>query len=205
VDLNGVSSNLYVIVVLAAALDATALPFPGRLVLAGAGAITARDNGQLLLVIALGTVAALAVDHLWYFAGSIARGPLLRLVKWLTARSERGARRTAQEYFERWGALTFVVGRFVAVVRIVAWPLARTTGISYPRFLALDAFAAALWTSTWVGLGYFLGPRLWAVMERFGLPLTIAIAVLGTVGGLLGVRLLRRRGDRRAVPQRSRS
>lgn len=203
-DLSSLGANLYVIVVVAAALDATALPFPGRLVLAGAGAAAARDVGHLALVIGLGTLAVLAVDHLWYFAGSIAGGPTLRLVKWLTARSTRAARRTAQEYFDRWGALTFVVGRFVAVVRILAWPLARATGISYVRFLALDAFAAALWTTTWVGLGYLLGPRIQAFTERFGLAAAIAVGVAAGVGGLLAVRLMRRRRNRRR-PQPSRA
>jgi membrane protein DedA with SNARE-associated domain len=204
VDLSSLGANLYVIVVVAAALDATALPFPGRLVLAGAGAAAARDVGHLALVIGLGTLAVLAVDHLWYFAGSIAGGPTLRLVKWLTARSTRAARRTAQEYFDRWGALTFVVGRFVAVVRILAWPLARATGISYVRFLALDAFAAALWTTTWVGLGYLLGPRIQAFTERFGFAAAIALGVAAGVGGLLAVRLIRRRRNRRR-PQPSRA
>jgi membrane protein DedA with SNARE-associated domain len=193
VDLGGLSANLYVIVVIAAALDATGLPFPGRLVLAGAGALVARDVGHLAVVIVLGTLAVLAVDHLWYFAGSIAEGPALKLVKWLTARSAGAARRTAQEYFDRWGALTFVVGRFVAVVRIVTWPLARATGISYPRFLVLDAFAATLWTSTWVGLGYLLGPQVQAFAQRFGLSLAIALGVVAGIGGLLAVRLMRRR------------
>jgi membrane protein DedA with SNARE-associated domain len=191
--------NLYVVVVLAAAIDATALPFPGRLVLAAAGAIAARDTMHLAVVIGLGTLAVLAVDHLWYFAGSFAEGPVLRLVKWLTARSTRAARKTAQEYFDRWGALTFVVGRFVAVVRILAWPLARATGISYPRFLALDAFAALVWTSTWVGLGYLLGPRLQAFTERFGVAAAIALGVAAGLGGLLAMRTMRRRAARSAA------
>ena len=203
-DLSSLSTNLYVVVVVAAALDATALPFPGRLVLAGAGAMVARDVGHLALVIGLGTLAVLAVDHLWYFAGSIAGGPTLRLVKWLTARSTRAARRSAQDYFDRWGALTFVIGRFVAVVRILAWPLARATGISYVRFLVLDAFAAALWTTTWVGLGYLLGPRVQAFTERFGLSVAIGLGVAAGVGGLIAVRLMRRRRARRA-PQPARS
>ena len=203
-DLSRLGANLYVIVVIAAALDATALPFPGRLVLAGAGAMAVRDVGHLAIVIGLGTLAVLAVDHLWYFAGSIAGGPMMRLVKWLTARSTRATRRTAQEYFERWGALTFVIGRFVAVVRILAWPLARSSGISYVRFLALDAIAAALWTTTWVGLGYLLGPRVQAFTERFGLSVAIALGAAAGVGGLLAIRLMRRRREHRS-PQKSRA
>jgi membrane protein DedA with SNARE-associated domain len=196
VDLPGLPANVYALVVLAAALDATALPFPGRLVLAGAGAFAAAGGAHLTLLIALAALAVLAVDHLWYFAGSIAEGPVLRLVKWVTARSTRAACRTAQEYFERWGGLTFVVGRFVAVVRIVAWPLARATGISYARFLVLDLLAAAFWTTTWVGLGFVLGPRLHALMESLGLPVTIGLAVAAGVGIVLATRLLRQRRAR---------
>jgi membrane protein DedA with SNARE-associated domain len=199
VDLPGLPANVYVLVVVAAALDATALPFPGRLVLAGAGAFAAAGGAHLTLLLALGTLAVLAVDHLWYFAGSIAEGPVLRLVTWVTTRSTRAACRTAQEYFERWGGLTFVVGRFVAIVRIVAWPLARATGIAYVRFLVLDLLAAALWTATWVGLGFVLGPRLYALVERLGLPVTIALAVAASAGIVFGVRLLRQRRARQIV------
>ena len=192
-ELGAFAANVYVVVVVAAAVDATALPFPGRLLLASAGAVAAAGGAHLTVVIALGTAAVLAVDHLWYFAGAIAEGPALRLVRWITARSARSARRTAKEYFERWGALTFVVGRFVAAVRIVAWPLARATGISYSRFLVLDALAAAVWTTAWVGLGFLLGPRLHAVMDRIGLPLAIVLVLVAVAGGVLVVRLARRR------------
>jgi membrane protein DedA with SNARE-associated domain len=191
-DLTGMTANVYVLVVLAAAVDAAALPFPGRIVLAGTGAVAAAGGAHLTLLIVLGTLAVLAVDHLWYFAGAIAEGPVLRLVKWVTARSTRSACRTAQEYFDRWGGLTFLVGRFVAMVRIVAWPLARATGISYPRFLLLDALAATVWTTTWVGLGFVFGPQLTAMVERLGLPVTVGLAVAAGLGGLLAVRLLRR-------------
>ena len=193
-DVPGLPANVYAVVVIAAALDAAALPFPGRLILVGAGAIAAAGGAHISLILVLGAVTVLAVDHLWYFAGSIAEGPMLRVVKWVTARSERSARRTAREYFDRWGGLTFVVGRFVAVVRIVAWPLARATHISYVRFLVLDALAALLWTTTWVGLGFLLGPRLYALMDRLGLPITLGLAAVAGLGGFVGVRLLRRSG-----------
>jgi membrane protein DedA with SNARE-associated domain len=138
-----------------------------------------------------------------YFAGLIAKGSVLRLVRWLTARSARSARRTAEEYFARWGGLTFVVGRFVAGVRIVAWPLAPATGISYVRFPALDALAAALWTATWAGLGFVLGPRLYAMMERVGVPFAGARTVAAAVGGLLAIRLARRRRNKRGLARSS--
>jgi membrane protein DedA with SNARE-associated domain len=197
-ELSGLTANVYALVVIAAAVDATALPFPGRLVLAGAGAAAAAGSAHLTVLLALGTLTVLVVDHLWYFAGSIAEGPMLRLVRWVTARSTRSACRTAREYFERWGGLTFVVGRFVAIVRIVAWPLARATGISYVRFLVLDSFAAALWTTTWVGLGFILGPRLSALMERIGLPLTLGLAVAAGLAGVIALRVRRRH----AAPRR---
>jgi membrane protein DedA with SNARE-associated domain len=192
-DVPWLTANVYVLVVVAAALDAAALPVPGRLVLAGAGAVAAAGAAHLTLIVGLAAVAVLAVDHLWYFAGSIAEGPMVRLAKWLTARSRREACRTAREYFDRWGGLTFVVGRFVAVIRVVAWPLARATGISYVRFLVLDALAATLWTTTWVGLGFVLGAQVHAITERLGLPVTVGLAVAAGLAGVLAMRVLRRR------------
>jgi membrane-associated protein len=132
-----VSAHTYGVVFVATLIDATAIPFPGRILLAAAGAVAATGEVSAPAIIALGAAGVLITDHLWYFAGSLGGDRLLRLYCWLTFSSPDCVRRTT-DWFKRFGALTIVVGRFVAAVRLLAWPLARQHGVGYPTFLALD-------------------------------------------------------------------
>jgi membrane protein DedA with SNARE-associated domain len=159
--LDWLTQHTYAVVFLAALIDATAIPFPGRLVLAAAGAVAATGQASATTVIVLGTLGIVITDHAWYLAGLA--GVSDRLVR-LYCRVSFGApdcvRRTT-DLLRRYGALVIAVGRFVAAVRVLAWPLARQHGVGYLAFLGLDVVAAVVWTSVWVTLGWFLGPR-WA-------------------------------------------
>ena len=55
----------YACVLIAAAIDAMALPFPGRLVLLSAGILAAAGRVDLLGTIAAGIGGAVVGDHLW--------------------------------------------------------------------------------------------------------------------------------------------
>ena len=191
-----VSAHTYGVVFVATLIDATAIPFPGRIVLAAAGAVAATGEVSAPVIIALGAAGVLITDHLWYFAGSLGGDRLLRLYCWLTFSSPDCVRRTTDR-FKRFGALTIVVGRFVAGVRLLAWPLARQHGVGYPTFLALDTVAALVWTSIWVGLGWFLGDR-WANASTEARWVGVALGAIATLA-FLGFQLWRRLRHRPAV------
>ena len=190
------SAHTYSVVFVATLIDATAIPFPGRILLAAAGAFAATGDVSATMVIALGAAGIIITDHLWYFAGSLGGDRLLRLYCWLTFSSPDCVRRTT-DWFKRFGALTIVVGRFVAAVRLLAWPLARQHGVSYPVFLALDTVAALVWTSIWVGLGWFLGDR-WANASTEARWVGVALGAIATLA-FLGFQLWRRLRHRPAV------
>jgi membrane protein DedA with SNARE-associated domain len=136
------------------------VPFPGRIVLAAAGALAASaQDVSVLLLIALAAAGVVISDHLWYFAGALgADRLLLRGYCRLTGNTPDCVDR-AGEWLSRFGPLVIVVGRFVAAVRMLAWPVARGRGVGYPMFLALDMPAAVAWCATWVGLGWLLGEQ----------------------------------------------
>ena len=183
-------AHTYAVVFVATLIDATAIPFPGRLFLAAAGALAAAGEVSVTLVIVLGAAGILITDHVWYFAGPLGRDRLLRLYGWLTF-SPPGCVPRITDWIKRVGALTIVAGRFVAAVRVLTWPLARAHGVGYPLFLTLDLVAALVWTSTWVALGWFVGDR-WSQASAEA---RWAGVVLGLVSALavVGVRLWRRR------------
>jgi membrane protein DedA with SNARE-associated domain len=188
--------HTYAVVFVSSLIDATAIPFPGRIVLAAAGAFAAAGKTNALVVIALGTAGVVITDHVWYFAGWLGSDRLLRLYCRLTFSSPECVQRTT-DWFKRFGTLTIVVGRFVAVVRVLAWPLARDHGVGYATFLALDVAAALTWTAIWVGLGWLLGAR-WAEAPAEIRWISVALAIAAAAGFLVA-RWWRRRRQRLAA------
>ena len=56
-------AHAYLVVFVGALIDATGLPFPGRLLLAGAGAYAAAGNASLGAFIALAALGAMLADQ----------------------------------------------------------------------------------------------------------------------------------------------
>ena len=186
--------HTYIVVFVGTVIDATGVPFPGRLVLAAAGAFAAAGDVSLPAVIALGALGAMLTDQLWYFAGWFDTRRLLRLYCRWTFSSGACVTRT-DDYFRRFGALTIVIGRYVAGVRVLAWPLARKSGVGYARFLFYDAVGALLWTATWVLLGWFVGDRWQSVVGSVGgWMLGILIAIAAVLGAVIALRRRARHG-----------
>ena len=182
--------HTYIVVFAGALVDATGIPFPGRLLLVAAGAFAARGDVSLPLVIVLGAAGAAATDHLWYFSSALGADRPLKALCRVALGAQRCARATT-DWFERYGALTIVLGRFVAGVRLLAWPLARKHGISYPMFVLMDALGALLWSAVWVGLGWLLGEHALDAAGEAGW-VGLGLAALAVLG-FFSLRLWRRR------------
>jgi membrane protein DedA with SNARE-associated domain len=185
---------LHALVVVATLIDATGLPFPGRLLLIAAGASTT-DPLRAATLTAAGSLGALIGDHLWYLAGRLGGKRLLGAYCRLSMGSRRCLTRT-RDHFKRYGPFTIVIGRFVAGVRLFAAPMAGTGAISYPQYLVWDVLGSVLWAGTFVVLGYVLGDRWRAVVERLGVGRAVLIAGLLLLVGMaatIGWRFWRRR------------
>jgi membrane protein DedA with SNARE-associated domain len=186
--------HTYLIVFVGALIDSTGIPFPGRLILVAAGAFAARGEVNPLVVVLLGAAGVALTDHLWYFTGSLGLDRVVRVFCRWTLNSELCARRTS-DWFDRYGSLTIVLGRFFAGVRLLAWPLARPHGVKYPTFLLFDAIGSLLWSAVWVGLGWLLGEHALDVAGEAGW-VGFAMAAAGIVA-VVSVRLWRRARNRR--------
>jgi membrane protein DedA with SNARE-associated domain len=193
------ASLVYLGLFLAALIDGTGLPFPGRALLVAAGATTARDWGQVGLMTAAGALGAVVGYHVWYAAGRLgAANRLTRLYCKLSLASGRCEAR-ARSRFDRFGPLALVIGRFVAGVRLFAAPMAGSGAISYPRFLLFELIGGVAWSGLFVTLGYALGAPARALIERHGWGVLVVFTVL-TVAGPAAITLVRLARRRRHGP-----
>ena len=95
-----------------------------------------------------------------------------------------------RERFLRHAGTSVLLGRFVAVLRVIAGPMAGAVGMPYRRFLVCNAAGACLWAITMVSLAW-LGGR-WIPFERmvkgvveFGLGALVLVALVLLVPRLL--------------------
>jgi membrane protein DedA with SNARE-associated domain len=76
-------------------------------------------------------------------------------------------------------------GRFIALLRILAGPLAGALKMHYPRFLAANAAGGLFWAGGTTAVVYFLGMAAERWLSRFSwIALVVALAC-GVVGALL--------------------
>jgi membrane protein DedA with SNARE-associated domain len=184
--------HTYLVVFVGTVIDATGLPFPGRVLLAAAGAMAAAGHANLLAVIALGALGAMLVDQAWYL--TVTRGSNWLIDAYCRMRGrERNCSDEAIQYFRRYGGVTIVLGRFFTVVRVLVWPVAASHGLGYARFVVLDMVGATLWASTWVLLGWFVGEHWeWAVRSVGGWTAGVGVVIVLALALPWAIRYLRR-------------
>lgn len=82
-----------------------------------------------------------------------------------------------QEYFQKYGMMAFVVGRFIPIVRTFLPILAGIAKIDFKKFWIYNLLGATLWVSTVVTAGYLLGRRFEQLKDNIGLIALVMIFV----------------------------
>ena len=84
-------------------------------------------------------------------------------------------------WFERWGKWTLVLAYYVPGVRHVAAIFAGTAKLPYHEFAMFAYSGAAVWTTTFITLGYLLGPqvvKLAPLLHEYLVIVAIGVVVL---------------------------
>lgn len=174
----------YGVIFAAMLLENAGLPLPGETVTLLGG--YAAGSGELQVFGVLGAAAAGAMlgDNIGYWVGRRAGWTLILRVGRLLGQSPEQLERL-RDSFQRHAGKSVLLGRFVAVLRVVAGPMAGAVHMPYRHFLLCNAAGALLWASTMVSLAW-LGGR-WiplATMLRsvvkfgFGALVLVALVVL---------------------------
>ena len=140
------------------------LPVPEETVLAVAGYLVWSGRVQLVPVLIVAIVSAVAGDNLGYWLGRrYGRTAVERYSRWLLTPA-RVAK--AESFVRRYGALAVCVARFVGGLRFLAGPLAGAVGLPVLSFLRGNVLGAVLFVPYAVGIGYAIGYGLGAHIAR---------------------------------------
>ena len=186
---------VYLIVGAVIGLESLGIPLPGEIALVSAALLASRHTLDInpVAVGAAATIGAVVGDSIGY---SVGRRFGMSLFERLGNRFPKhfgpGHVALAERLFARWGVWAVFFGRFIALLRIFAGPLAGALKMPYPHFLAANASGGLLWAGGTTAVVYYAGLAAERWMSRFSW-IALVIAVLVGIGMTL---LLRERTSR---------
>jgi membrane-associated protein len=133
------------------------LPGDSILFIAGTVVATADLNVHLLVIVLI--AAAILGDTVNYAIGHYIGPRAFDRPDSRWFRQEH-LRRT-QSFYDRYGGVTIIIGRFVPIIRTFAPFLAGVAGMTYTRFLSYNVVGAVLWIVSLVYAGYLFGNIPW--------------------------------------------
>lgn len=176
-------------------LESLGIPLPGEIVLVSAALLSSRHE-LAVNPIGVGVAAVLGAvigDSTGYAIGRRLGLPLFdRLGRRFPNHFGPGHVLYAERLFDRWGARAVFFGRFIALLRIFAGPLAGALKMRYDRFLVANLSGALCWAGGTTALVYYAGMAAERWLTRFSwVALLVAIAC-----GAAAAMLLRERTSR---------
>jgi membrane protein DedA with SNARE-associated domain len=175
---------VYLVVGLIIGLESLGIPLPGEIALVSAALLASRHTLDIdpLWVGASATIGAIIGDTIGYTIGrKFGMGLFERLGRRFPKHFGPGHVALAKQLFDRWGVWAVFFGRFIALLRILAGPLAGALHMPYAKFLAANASGALCWAGGTTAVVYYLGLAAEKWLSRFSW-IALAVAILIGVG-----------------------
>jgi membrane protein DedA with SNARE-associated domain len=169
-------------------LESLGIPLPGEIVLVSA-ALMASHHELAVNPIGVGGAAVIGAvigDSIGYSIGRRFGMPLFdRLGRRFPKHFGHGHVMLAERTFERWGVRAVFFGRFIALLRIFAGPLAGALKMPYPRFLAANVCGGICWAGGTTALVYFAGIAAERWLSRFSWVALVIAIICGVTAAIL--------------------
>lgn len=175
--------GIYVIVGLIIGLESMGIPLPGEVALVTASLLTVKEIGSPWGVAIAAALGAIIGDSIGYTVGKRGGIPLIeRLGRRFPKHLGPEQILRAELIFARYGTWAVFFGRFIALLRILAGPLAGALKVPYPRFLLANASGGIVWAFGTVWVIYWAGAAAERWLSRFSwVALIVAVAAgIGT-------------------------
>ncbi len=153
-------------------------PFlPGDSILFISGTVAATAGLDVHVLVVVLAVAAILGDTVNYSVGHFIGPKVFERPdsRWF---KQAHLRRT-QEFYDKYGGVTIIIGRFVPIVRTFAPFLAGVAGMTYRKFLSFNVIGGVAWIVSLVYAGYLFGNIPW-VKDHLTL-IVLAIVVVSLI------------------------
>ncbi|MFR9779474.1 DedA family protein [Micromonospora sp. MS34] len=189
---------VYLIVAGVIGVESMGVPLPGEIVLVSAALLAATGLVEPEWVATAAAAGAIVGDSIGYAVGRRGGRPLLeRLGRRFPKHLGPAHLARAEASFARHGVWAVFFGRFVALLRILAGPLAGALQVPYRRFLLANATGGLFWAFGTTYLLFTVG----RAAEHWLKDISWAGLVLAVLAGLASTWWLRRRARRLAATE----
>ncbi|MFI5677631.1 DedA family protein [Streptomyces cellulosae] len=188
------AAAVYALVGLVIGLESLGIPLPGEIILVSAALLSSQHAGINPVILgACATLGAIVGDSIGYAIGRRGGRPLLAwLGKKFPKHFGEGHIATAERSFQKWGMWAVFFGRFVALLRIFAGPLAGVLRMPYWKFLIANVLGGIIWAGGTTAVIYYVGIVAESWLKRFSwLGLVAAVLV-----GLTSMLVLKRKAKK---------
>ena len=169
------------------------LPLPAVPALLAVGALAAHGRSSIPLVLGAISVAALAIDFVWYELGRRRGARVLVRLCQLSLEADSWLRR-AESTFARYGARSMLAAKFIPGLTTVMPPLAGVFAIPRGHFALCDLAGELLWAGTWLALGYFFSDAIVLIAAKASaLGRMLGLVIVTALAGYILVKYGRRR------------
>lgn len=130
---------------------------PGDSLLFAAGSFAGMGMLNMAYLMILLFIAAVLGDTLNYYLGKTIG---LKVLKWKLGSNQLVKQKyidQTHEFYEKYGAKTIIIARFVPIVRTFAPFVAGIGEMNYKKFISYNIIGGAVWVSGLLLLGYLFG------------------------------------------------
>ncbi|MGQ9684383.1 MAG: DedA family protein [Anaerolineae bacterium] len=153
---------------------------PGDSLLLTAGLLASRPNSlNIVVLVILLPVAAILGDQVGYWFGKKAGPAIFKRDESLLFRRKNLL--AAKAFYEKHGAKTIVLARFMPFIRTFAPIVAGAAEMHYNRFVTFNILGGFLWSVGVTLAGYFLGTRI----EKYFLPIVLVVVLISALPAMI--------------------
>lgn len=194
---------VYAVVGLVIGLESLGIPLPGEIVLVSAALLSSQHSDINPLILgACASLGAVIGDSIGYAIGRKGGRPLLA---WLGKKFPRhfgeGHVATAERSFQKWGMWAVFFGRFIALLRIFAGPLAGVLRMPYWKFLTANFLGGVIWAGGTTAGVYYVGLVAESYLKKFSFVGLGAAVLIGLASMLIVKRKAKRATDEKEAAE----
>ncbi|MCG6498557.1 DedA family protein [Kitasatospora sp. A2-31] len=186
---------VYALVALIIGLESLGIPLPGEIALVSAALLSAKGVVSPVWVAGCAIAGAIIGDSIGYSIGRKGGKQLFeKLGRKFPKHFGPDHLASAERSFQKWGMWAVFFGRFIALLRIFAGPLAGALKMPYWKFLIANVLGGVVWAGGTTLLVYQVGKVAEQWLSRFSwVGLLLAVLI-----GALSAWIMKRRAARTA-------